>query len=70
MEKGVKEGPPLGNETILVVEDNYEVRKVTGRILSMQGYKVLEVSNPNSAFSVCNQHDGFNPSDDNGCCDA
>jgi DNA-binding NtrC family response regulator len=58
MEKGVKEGPPLGNETILVVEDNYEVRKVTGRILSMQGYKVLEASNPNSAFSICDQHDG------------
>ena len=58
MEKKVEEGLPLGNETILVVEDNHEVRKVTGRILSMQGYRALEASNPNAAFSTCNQHEG------------
>jgi two-component system cell cycle sensor histidine kinase/response regulator CckA len=40
------------------MEDNHEVRKVTGRILRMQGYKVLEASNPNIAFSTCSQHEG------------
>ena len=58
MEKKVEEGLPCGNETILIVEDNHEVRKVTGRILSMQGYRVLEASNPNIAFSTCTQHEG------------
>ena len=58
MEKEVEEGLPCGNETILVVEDNHEVRKVTGRILSMQGYRVLEASNEGDAFSICDQHDG------------
>ncbi len=58
MKKGIEEGLPLGNETILVVEDNHEVRKVTGRILRMQGYRVLEASNPNTAFSTCNEREG------------
>ena len=58
MKKGIEEGLPLGNETILIVDDNHEVRKVTGRILRMQGYKVLEASNPNIAFSTCSQHEG------------
>jgi len=58
MKKGIEEGLPLGNETILIVDDNHEVRKVTGRILRMQGYKVLEASNPNIAFSTCNKREG------------
>ena len=45
MEKMVEERLPCGNDTILVVEDNHEVRKVTGRILTMQGYRVLGASN-------------------------
>ena len=57
-EKEVEEGLPRGDETILVVEDNEEVRKVTARILKMQGYRVLEASNVGDAFSVCDQHDG------------
>ena len=59
MEKGVEEGLPHGSETILIVEDNHEVRKVTGRILRMQGYRVLEASNPNTAFSTCNEREGL-----------
>ena len=58
MERKVEEGFPYGNETILVVEDNHEVRKVTGRILRMQGYRVLEASNPNTAFLTCNKREG------------
>ena len=57
-EEGVEEGLPLGDETILLVEDNEEVRKVTARILKMQGYRVLEASNEGDAFSICDQHDG------------
>ena len=35
---------PGGSETIFVVEDNEEVRKLAKRILEKQGYKVLEAS--------------------------
>jgi CheY-like chemotaxis protein len=57
-EKGVEKGLPRGGETILVVEDDEEVRKITGRILRMQGYRVLEASNGGDVFSVCDQHEG------------
>jgi len=56
VEKMVEERLPCGNDTILVVEDNYEVRKVTGRILTMQGYRVLEASNGGNVFSICQQY--------------
>jgi DNA-binding NtrC family response regulator len=58
MKKGIEEGLPRGDETILIVEDNHEVRRVTRRILRMQGYRVLEASNPSIAFSTCTQHEG------------
>jgi DNA-binding NtrC family response regulator len=57
MEKKVEEGLPCGNETILIVDDNHEVRKVTGRILSMQGYRVLEAANAGHVFSICEQYE-------------
>jgi PAS domain S-box-containing protein len=57
-ENGVEEGLPHGDETILVVEDDEEVRKITGRILRMQGYRVLEAPNGGDVFSVCDQHEG------------
>jgi two-component system, cell cycle sensor histidine kinase and response regulator CckA len=56
-EERVEEGLPLGDETILVVENDEEVRKITGRILRMQGYRVLEASNEDDAFQICNKHD-------------
>jgi DNA-binding NtrC family response regulator len=58
MDKGIDEELPRGSETILVVEDNHEVRRVTRRILRMQGYGVLEASNASIAFSTCTQHEG------------
>ena len=58
MEEKLGEALPRGNETILVVEDNEEVRKVAGRILRMQGYRVLEASNGGNVFSICEQHEG------------
>jgi PAS domain S-box-containing protein len=47
-----------GDETILVVEDNDEVREVTVRILSRQGYRVLEASQGLDAFLISAEHDG------------
>jgi PleD family two-component response regulator len=41
--KEVEEGLSRGDETILVVEDDEEVRKVTARILRMQGYSLRSI---------------------------
>ena len=52
-EKVVKEGLSRGGETILVVEDEEEVRKLTVRILKGQGYRVLEASGGDKALLLC-----------------
>jgi len=57
-ERVIKEELPRGSETILVVEDEEEVRKLAVRILSGQGYKVLEASQGPDAFLICTEHDG------------
>jgi len=51
-------GLPRGNETILVVEDEEEVRKLTARILRKQGYNVLEASQGKEALSLCEEQEG------------
>ena len=51
-------GPPLGNETILVVEDEEEVRKLVARSLKKQGYKVLEASQGKEVFPICEEQGG------------
>ena len=56
--KVVHENLPLGSETILVVEDEGEVRKLAVRILKKQGYVVLEAGQGDEAFHVCKQHQG------------
>jgi len=45
-------------ETILVVEDEEEVRKLAVQILRRQGYTVLEASQGNEASHICEQHKG------------
>jgi two-component system cell cycle sensor histidine kinase/response regulator CckA len=50
--------PPTGDETILVVEDEPLVRKLTVRILTTQGYKVLEAADGPSALELARSHDG------------
>jgi two-component system cell cycle sensor histidine kinase/response regulator CckA len=47
---------PRGNETILVVEDEEEVRNLTVGILKRQGYKVLQASHGDEALRVCKEN--------------
>ncbi len=47
---------PRGHETILIVEDEKAVRKLTRRILSSAGYKVLSAANGGEALLECERH--------------
>ena len=49
---------PRGSETILVVEDEEKVLKLTVQILRGQGYAVLEAPHGDDALLVCEQHEG------------
>ena len=49
----LKEELPRGNETILIVEDEEEVRKLAGKILEKQGYRILETFNGDDALVAC-----------------
>jgi CheY-like chemotaxis protein len=55
-EEVLKEDLPRGNETILIVEDEEEVRKLSGKILERQGYRILETSNGDDALLACERH--------------
>jgi CheY-like chemotaxis protein len=47
----------IGSETILLVEDDDEVRSVATRILRRNGYRVLEAGNGADALRVCEEED-------------
>jgi signal transduction histidine kinase/CHASE3 domain sensor protein len=47
----------VGSETILLVEDDDEVRSVATRILRRNGYRVLEAGNGADALRVCEEAD-------------
>ncbi|MGA2269170.1 MAG: PAS domain S-box protein [Bryobacteraceae bacterium] len=47
-----------GTETVLVVEDQPEVRQLTLAVLRSQGYHLLEAANGNEALSLCAQNPG------------
>lgn len=58
---GIKETTPTaigGTETILVVEDDQEVRALAGKILRQLGYSVLEAGNAAEALQAIDQHKG------------
>jgi PAS domain S-box-containing protein len=47
---------PRGTETILLVEDQMEVRRLAREALEMSGYKILEASSPAAAMQLFGQH--------------
>jgi CheY-like chemotaxis protein len=49
---------PVGIETILLVEDDEALRKVTTSLLELSGYKVLEANNAASAIELSHRHEG------------
>jgi PAS domain S-box-containing protein len=52
-----KEGSPAGGwETILLVEDESQIRQLAKTILETLGYRVLEASSPGEAIVLCEKH--------------
>jgi PAS domain S-box-containing protein len=51
-------GNGRGSETVLVVEDEDMVRRLTCQTLTINGYQVLEAPNPGTALLICEQHEG------------
>ncbi|MBN2442664.1 MAG: response regulator [Spirochaetales bacterium] len=45
-----------GTETILIVEDSENIRRIIRRILSKQGYNILETINGEEAIELINRH--------------
>jgi two-component system, cell cycle sensor histidine kinase and response regulator CckA len=52
----VSEAPTAGSETILLAEDEDQVRKLAVRILTMNGYRVLEANDGGSAYLKCKEY--------------
>ncbi|HEV8584136.1 MAG TPA: GAF domain-containing protein [Methylomirabilota bacterium] len=50
--------PPRGHETVLLVEDEPEVRRLTREILEMHGYAVLEAGDGAAALKIAREHPG------------
>lgn len=47
-----------GSETILLIEDEDQVRAVARGILKRNGYEVIEARGPDEAAMICKGHDG------------
>jgi len=50
--------PERGHETILVVEDEQQVRDLAVRVLESRGYRVLSAADGQAALRLCHEHDG------------
>ena len=49
---------PRGSETILIAEDDGELRKLTARMLTSLGYQVLQASDGIEALRIAQRHEG------------
>jgi CheY-like chemotaxis protein len=47
-----------GSETILLAEDDDQVRHLASTVLQQRGYRVLQASNGGEALLLCEQHEG------------
>jgi len=47
-----------GGETVLLVDDDEEVRTLAGRVLRLEDYVVLEAATPDEALAICEEHKG------------
>jgi CheY-like chemotaxis protein len=56
--KGLRNGPPTGKETILLVDDEKSLRKLGKRVLSQAGYRVLEASDGAMALRIAAEEVG------------
>lgn len=52
------ETPPLGHETVLVVEDELAILKMASMLLQKQGYNVLAAHSPSEAIRIAHSHSG------------
>jgi PAS domain S-box-containing protein len=57
-EEDTGDRPPGGDETVLVTEDDSMVRALAVRILTENGYTVLEAENGEEALALCQKHEG------------
>lgn len=49
---------PMGDETVLIAEDEPLMRSLAVQVLSRQGFKVLEAANGQEALKIALQHKG------------
>jgi two-component system cell cycle sensor histidine kinase/response regulator CckA len=55
---GVRVAPKGGHETILLVEDEESVRRLTTIVLERNGYRVIAAPDGNAALEAAAAHDG------------
>lgn len=54
----VEQSAPGGAETILLVEDEMAILRMTSRMLGERGYQVIEAKTPGEAIAAAKEHEG------------